>query len=170
MNRMTKVLCTATLGVAGAMVVANANAAVTDTDKTFLANAAQADVNEIALSKLAEGKATNPDVKAFAHKMVADHYRLEAKMKPFATAWALTPPSGPDADHQAELDKLNGLSGSDFDKEYMSAMDKDHHKAMDAFTSEAQTTTDVKFKSAVLQGKSVVAAHTNMADSLSAKV
>jgi putative membrane protein len=102
--------------------------------------------------------------------MVADHTLLTAKMKPFATAWGLTPPTGPDADHQAELDKLNGLSGKDFDKEYISAMDADHHKALDAFKTEASTSTDVKFKTAVLHGKSVLASHTVMADEWNKKL
>jgi putative membrane protein len=132
--------------------------------------AAQSDVNEIKLSQLAATKASNPQVKAFARKMVADHNMLEAKMKPFATAWSLTPPTGLDSDHQAIYEKLNGLSGADFDKEYISAMAEDHHKALDAFTKEGETTTDAKFKAAVLKGKAVVAAHTNMADSLKAKL
>ena len=46
-----------------------ANAA-TDADQKFLAMAAQSDQNEIALSQLAEQKATNLAVKAFAEKMV----------------------------------------------------------------------------------------------------
>jgi putative membrane protein len=145
-------------------------AAPSDDDKQFLSMAAQSDENEIKLSQLAETKASNPQVKAFAHKMVADHNMLEAKMKPFATAWSLTPPAGLDSDHQAAYDKLAGLSGADFDKEYINAMAEDHHKALEAFTKEGDTTTDPKFKAAVLKGKAVVAAHTKMADALKAKV
>jgi putative membrane protein len=52
----------------------------------------------------------------------------------------------------------------------MSAMVADHHKALDAFTKESDTTTDAKFKAAVLKGKAVVAAHTQMADSLNSKM
>ena len=44
--------------------------AATDGDKKFLAIADQSDQNEIALAKLAEQKATNPAVKAFAEKMI----------------------------------------------------------------------------------------------------
>ncbi len=148
----------------------SAQAEVTDQDKQFLTKASQGNFAEIKLSQLAETKASNPQVKAFARKMVADHEALGARMKPFADAWSLTPPTSLDSDHQAEYDKLSGLSGADFDKEYMSVMDKDHHEALDIFTQEAQTTTDAKFKAAVLHGKSVVAAHTQMADSLNAKL
>lgn len=154
----------------GAMTMAShAKAQASDADKQFLATAAQSDMNEIKLSKLAETKASNPQVKAFAHKMVADHTALESKMKPFAMKWGLTPPSGMDSEHQAIYDKLNGLSGAEFDHEYMQAMDQDHHKALDLFTQEASSTKDAKFKAAVMNGKSVVSSHMHMADSLSAK-
>ena len=144
-----------------------AQTAPTDADKQFLSTAAQSDINEIKISQLAETKASSPQVKAFAKKMVADHNKLEMKMKPFATTWGLTPPTGLDSDHQAIYDKLNGLSGADFDKQYMAAMAEDHHKALDAFTQEASTTTDPKFKAAVTKGKGVVASHSTMADNLS---
>ena len=75
--------------------------------------AAQADQNEIALSKVAEEKATNPAVKAFAEKMVSEHTKMTDSMKPFAESWGLTAPTAPDSDHQDELGKLNGLSGAD---------------------------------------------------------
>ena len=50
--------------------------AQSDDDKKFVANAAQSDRNEIALSEVAVQKATNPAVKAFAQKMVREHKDL----------------------------------------------------------------------------------------------
>jgi putative membrane protein len=144
--------------------------AQSDDDKKFLAMAAQSDQNEIALSKLAEQKATNPAVKAFAEKMVTEHTQMTASMKPFVDAWGLTPPTGPDADHQKELDKLSGLSGNDFDKAYMKDMVSDHSKALSEFTKEAKDTKDAKFRAVVLKGKTAVAAHKNMAYDLEKKL
>jgi putative membrane protein len=169
MKKTNQVLCGAILGLVAALVPARAKAA-SDDDKKFLAVAAQSDQNEIALSQTAEQKATNPAVKAFAEKMVAEHTKMTESMKPFADSWGLTPPSGPDADHQKELDKLNGLSGADFDKEYMSQMVTDHSKALSAFTTEAKDTKDVKFGAAVIKGKTAVAAHKNMAYDLKKKL
>jgi putative membrane protein len=144
--------------------------AQTDDDKKFLAMAAQADQDEIALSKLAVDKAANPDVKAFASKMIEEHTKMTESMKPFAEKWGLTPPTGPDADHQKELDKLNGLAGTDFDKEYMSEMVSDHAKALRAFTTEAKDTKLPEFQAAVIKGKTAVAAHKNMAYDLKKKL
>jgi len=169
MNKTVKVMCSAMLACAGMLMTVNAKAQ-TDADKKFLATAAQSDQNEIALSKLAADKATNPDVKAFAQKMVDEHQAMTASMKPFADKWGLTPPNGPDASHQKEWDKLNGMSGAAFDKEYMSQMVSDHAKAYSAFTKEGEDTKDPEFKTAVLKGKTVVAAHKNMAYDLKKKL
>jgi putative membrane protein len=169
MKKTTQMMCFAILGLAVALAPTQAKAA-TDDDKKFLAMAAQSDQNEIALSTLAEQKATNPAVKAFAKKMVTEHTQMTESMKPFADSWGLTAPSGPDADHQKELDKLNGLSGNDFDKEYIDQMVTDHAKALSAFTSEAKDTKDEKFRAAVIKGKTAVAAHKNMAYDLKKKL
>jgi putative membrane protein len=166
--KMKMMGCCLVLGsVAALMPKANAQS---DDDKKFLAMAAQSDQNEIALSKAAQDKATNPDVKMFADKMVDEHMKMTDSMKPFADQWGLTPPMGPDADHQKELDKLNGMSGKDFDKEYIDQMVSDHAKALSAFTKEAKDTKDVKFRAGVLKGKTMVAAHKNMAYDLKKKM
>jgi putative membrane protein len=169
MKMMSRLMCCAMVAGAAMIIPHKANAQ-SDDDKKFLAMAAQSDQNEIALSQVAEQKASNPAVKAFAEKMVTEHKQMTASMKPFADEWGLTPPTGPDADHQKELDKLNGLSGADFDKEYMSQMVSDHSKALSAFTSEAKDTKDAKFRAAVIKGKTAVAAHKNMAYDLKKKL
>ena len=169
MNKAVQITCCAVFSIASLAVTASAKAA-TDDDKKFLAMASQSDQNEIALSKLAEAKATNPAVKAFATKMVSEHTKMSASMKPYADAWGLTPAAGPDADHQKEIDKLNGLSGKDFDKEYIDEMVSDHTKALDAFTKEAKDTKDTKFQATVIKGKTAVAAHKNMAYDLKKKL
>jgi putative membrane protein len=167
--RINRILCCMLL--AGTAVALTPRAvAQTDDDKKFLATAAQADQNEIALSEVASQKAMNPAVKSFAQKMVKEHKEMSASMKPFVESWGLTAPTGPDADHEKELNKLNGLSGNDFDKEYMDQMVSDHTKALDAFTDEAKDTKDVKFRAAVLKGKTRVAAHKNMAYDLKKKL
>jgi putative membrane protein len=171
MKKLKIAACFAMLGALVMMVPVKAKADTpSDDDKNFLAMAAQSDVNEIQLSQLAVQKATNPAVKAFAEKMVKEHKQLSASMKPFADEWGLTPPTGLDDAHQKEYDKLNGLSGADFDKEYISQMVTDHAKALDAFTKEAKDTKDLKFRAAVIKGKTVVAAHKNMAYDLKKKL
>ncbi|HEY2859688.1 MAG TPA: DUF4142 domain-containing protein [Terracidiphilus sp.] len=172
MKKTSAVMMCCTLLAGTAMMVPGRARAQgpSDEDKQFLAFAAQGDQDEIAVSQVAEQKATNPDVKAFAEKMVTEHKAMTASMKPFAEKWGLTPPMGPDADHQKEIDKLNGLSGAAFDKEYMDAMMSDHTAVLKKFTTEVNDTKDPAFKAAVEQGKDKVAAHKNMAYDLKKKL
>jgi putative membrane protein len=169
MKNVTGVMCCAVLGITVAAMPVKAKVP-DDSDRKFLAMAAQGDQNEIVLGKLAAQKATNPAVKAFGEKMVKDHTQLSASMKPFVEEWGLTVSNGPDADTQKVWDKLFALSGKDFDKEYMKEMVSDHTKDLEEFTSEVKDTKDPKFHAAVMKGKSVVAAHKNMAYDLEKKL
>ena len=158
-------MCALALGctlASGARLLGQASSA--DTDKQFIMTASQSDYTEIKFSQLAADKATNPKVKAYANKMIADHNKLETEMKPFADKMGVTPVTSLDSDHQSKYDALSSMSGTDFDKTYMTDMDVDHHKSLDSFKSEESATTDPSFKKVVAKGEKVVAQHTEMAD------
>lgn len=159
-------MCALALGCASVIGVAAANAQASDQDKQFVMTASQGDYNEITFSKLAMEKATNPQVKAFAQRMVTDHEKLEQDMSPFAQQMGVTPASSLDSQHQQLYDQLNQLSGAEFDKTYMTDMDKDHHTALSLFQSEVASTKDTAMKPTVKKGEKVIAEHTKMADKL----
>lgn len=170
MNRVSYLMCCLAVGSTALIGTHSAKAQATDQDKQFLTNASQGNYDEIQLGKLAEEKATNPAVKAFGRRMVTDHTRLTEKMKPYAERWGISAPNALSSDAQKEYNKLQGLSGKDFDKEYISDMVTDHSHDLDAFTKEVKDTKNAKFRASVEQGKSVVAAHKNMAYDLKKKL
>lgn len=141
-----------------------AQASSADTDKEFIKTASQSDFTEIKFSQLAADKANNARVKQYAQKMITDHQKLEADMKPFADKLGVTPVMELDSDHQAKYDALSSMSGMDFDKTYMTGMDVDHHKAEDLFKTEVSSTSDPAIKKTVAKGLKVVSEHTMMAD------
>ena len=166
---MKKTVLSAVFGCAVVLTTAAAQT-LNDTDKSFIADASQGDLTEIKLSQLALSKSSNGNVKTYAQKMIDDHTMLETKMKPFADKAGVTPATDLNSEHQAVYDKLNGLSGTDFDKSYVEAMDKDHHEDLTKFKSELGTTKDPEFKKTVAQGTKVVAMHTKMIDGISRKM
>jgi putative membrane protein len=170
MKKLTYIVCCFTVATAAAAFTPSLKAQATDQDKQFLTTASQGNFDEIQLGKLAAEKGTNPAVKSFGQRMVTDHTKLTEKMKPFATSWGINPPTALSSDAQKEYDKLQGMSGNDFDKEYIDDMVTDHTHDFDAFTKEVNDTKDAKFKTAVEQGKSVIAAHKNMAYNLKKKL
>jgi putative membrane protein len=161
----------ATLAATCSTGLAHAQTADTTTqDKQFVMDASEGSMAEIAQSKVALRKSKNPDVKAYAQKMIDDHTKLRAAMAPFNQQMGVKTPQPLNEEHQEEARKLASLSGKDFDKEYISAMDKDHHKTLTKFQNEIATTQDATLKTAVQQGATDVQEHTQMADDLSQKM
>ena len=135
-------------------------------DKIFLRKAAEGGMAEIQLGQLAAQKSGSDDVKTFGQKMVSDHTDLNNEMKPLADSLGVLTPKKLSNKDQAEYDKLKGLAGDDFDKEYLAYMVKDHHEDLREFRKEAESTTDPSLKAAVDKGEAVILQHTRMVSSL----
>jgi putative membrane protein len=135
-------------------------------DKIFLRKAAEGGMAEVQLGQLAAQRAESADVKAFGQRMVTDHTALNEQMRLVAEAMGVRTPKHLNKADQAEYDKLNGLSGSDFDAEYLTFMVKDHHQDLREFREEAQTASDPALKEAVANGEKVIQQHLVMADKL----
>ena len=155
-------------GMAGAMTSgAGGNSDMQSAkDKMFLRKAAQGGMAEIQLGQLASQKGGSEDVKSFGQKMVTDHTTLNESMKPIAESMGVMLPKKISKDDQAEYDKLNGMSGDDFDKEYLTYMVKDHHTDLREFRAEDATVQDSTLKAAVEKGQKVIREHTMMVDKL----
>ncbi|HLI77483.1 MAG TPA: DUF4142 domain-containing protein [Acidobacteriaceae bacterium] len=150
--------------------LAGTAAAQSHSDKSFMETASQGNVTEVELGKLALKKSQNPDVRAFAERMIKDHTMLGKKMAPLMADAGLKPSVSMNTEHQHLYNKLNGLSGAEFDKEYVKAMDEDHHEDLKEFQKEVSSTEVPQIKTTVSAGEKVIAEHTKMADELSQKM
>jgi putative membrane protein len=135
-------------------------------DKMFLRKAGEGGLAEVQLGQLAAQKASSQEVKDFGQKMVTDHTQLNNEMALIAQSMGVKVATKLSKEDQAEYDKLNGLTGDDFDKEYLSFMVKDHHKDLREFRSESQSASDPTLKVAVDKGVKVIYEHTQMVDKL----
>jgi putative membrane protein len=135
-------------------------------DKMFLRNAAQGGIAEVKLGQLAAQKGSSDDVKAFGQKMVDDHTKLNLEIAQVADAMGVMLPKSMNKDDQAEYDKLNALSGSAFDVEYLTFMVNDHHKDLHEFRIEAASPTDPALHNEVVKVQSVIHDNTVMVDKL----
>lgn len=135
-------------------------------DKMFLRKAAEGGIAEVKLGQLAAQKASSEDVKAFGQKMVEDHTRLNTIIAQIADSMGIMLPKSMNKEDQAEYDKLNALSGNDFDVEYLTVMVKDHHKDLHEFRLEAASPANQTLHDAVVKAQSVIHEHTVMVDKL----
>jgi putative membrane protein len=135
-------------------------------DKMFLRKAAEGGIAEVKLGQLAAQKASSEDVKDFGQKMVDDHTKLNLEMAQVADSMGVMLPKSMNKEDQAEYDKLNALSGNDFDAEYLSFMVKEHHKDLHEFRMEAGSHADPTLHNEVVKAQSVIHEHTVMVDKL----
>jgi putative membrane protein len=107
--------------------------------QSFATQAAVMGNAEIELAQLALDKSKNASVRAYAQRMVKDHTATNANLKKLATEENITLPNTVDSEHQAVKQKLAGLEGEDFDRQYRQEMEKGHEKAVALFQSATQS-------------------------------
>lgn len=121
-------------------------ASVSQRDQDFINQAWNINSTEIRLGNDAQQKASNADVKAFGKMIVTDHMKLEQELTSLAAEHGAMLPKAIDKSNQELIDRLAKLSGSDFDKQFMTAMISGHEQAVAAFETEskdkAQTPVD----------------------------
>jgi putative membrane protein len=135
-------------------------------DKMFLRKAAEGGIAEVKLGQLASQKGSSDEVRTFGQKMVDDHTKINLEMAHVADSMGVMLPKSMNKDDQAEYDKLNALSGNDFDMEYLAFMVKDHHKDLHEFRMEAASPTDPALHEAVVKAQGIIHDHTVMVDKL----
>ena len=143
------------------LLVSRANAATTISmaDTNFILAAAQGGMTEVKLGELAATNGMRDDVKGFGQMMVKDHTAINDDMKVLAAQKGVTLPNGLDAKHQAMVDKLTALTGSEFDDAYIAGMIKAHTKDAKAFKAESVATSDADIKIFLDKSIPVVEAH-----------
>jgi putative membrane protein len=101
----------------------------------FVKQVAISDMFEIESSRLATQKGSAAPVKGFASQMVADHTKTSTELKGLVSGGKVKAevPAALDSSHQSKLDKLKGLNGEDFDKQYVSDQQGAHKDAVDLF-------------------------------------
>lgn len=107
-------------------------------DTMFLMHAAQDGEAEVELGKLAQQNAADAKVKAFGERMVADHSKANAELRPIAEKKGVKIPAGL-GPHAAMRAKLEKLQGAQFDQAYMRGMVDDHMKAVKEFETASKS-------------------------------
>jgi putative membrane protein len=98
--------------------------------------------------------------------MVADHGKANDELKALATSKGITLGTSLDARHQGMYDKLNSLSGADFDKTYISMMVIAHKKDDVLFSNEASAGTDLDLKAFAKKTDGIVKEHLAMVEQI----
>ena len=114
-------------------------------DRRFVHKAADGGQDEIQIAQLAAQRATNPDVRAYAQKLVDDHTKVSSELTTLASQKGVTVDKDNDKDRAYK--RLNKKSGSDFDQEFVDHMIDEHEKDIKMFEKAASDAKDADIRS-----------------------
>jgi putative membrane protein len=106
--------------------LAGAQGAVAAPGKAFVKKAMEGDNSEVSLGKLAEQRGSSTGVRDFGHMLQMDHSMHKDKLAALAPTVGAKPTDDMPLMAKMEHQKLEGLSGPAFDREFAKDMVKDH--------------------------------------------
>lgn len=110
----------------------------------FVTQAANSNMFEIQSSQLALNKTKDNRIQDFAQQMIKDHTAAGDKLK--AAAQDQTVPTALDQEHAQMLQKLEQVSGNDFNRSYVQMQLDGHQKAVALFESYGQNGDNAQLK------------------------
>ncbi len=124
---------------------------------------------EIQSSKAALNSTSNPHIKSFAEKMIADHNKTTAELKGILASADVnaTLPTAVSSSQQSMLGKLHGLHGTDFDNQYQSDQVSGHKDAVSLFKRYSDGGENPKLKAWAASTLPTLEQHLQMAQNLS---
>jgi putative membrane protein len=113
---------------------------LTDNDRKFIETALKGGTAEVQEAKLAQQQAGSKDVKAAAADLERDHTKANGELKKIASANGVTVREEAPPERKALQERLQGLSGKQFDDAYVQAAIDAHRRTIDLFErTEAET-------------------------------
>lgn len=166
-----KVLFAKVLGLtASAVVISFIFTAQAANQDSFWAEAARGGMAEVALSNIALEKTQNEQVRQFAQQMVTDHTAVNTELTSLAASKNVALPTDMDPKATAAATKLNGLTGTAFDREYLKTMVKDHEKMVKLFQRQSERGTDADAKAFAAKTLPALQGHLQMARTMEASL
>jgi putative membrane protein len=132
--------------------------------------------SEIGAAKVAQDKATNADVKAYAKQMIAEHQAMQKSLDSLTAAMKVTPqaPAAADQKKQAGDQMLATLEstakGAAFDKAYIDGQVQAHQQALSDLQGFSANAPDPQLKSLIDAAIPKVQAHLDKAQQLQSKL
>jgi putative membrane protein len=146
---MRRLLCLA--AILGVLVLATSAKAQPSGsfDQMFLRSEARSSAYEAAIAQLAQGRATDPEVKAYADALAKDHEAYGGTLRDLAKKKGMTLETGLSAQSKAALDRMSRLHGRSFDRAFIAEAVRVNSAAMRAFRAEAARTSDPEIRAFV---------------------
>jgi putative membrane protein len=128
-------------------------------DSLFVVTAANANMAEVELGRLAFQQGKSKKVKNFGVMMIKDHTKANAKLTDLAKSKNIILPATLDVKVQNIYNDLSKKSGDEFDKAYIKAMIADHQQAVAVFADASKKCQDLDIKAFAIKTLPVLQTH-----------
>ena len=139
---------------------------MTSQDRNFVMEAAMGGMMEVELGRIAAQQGMSDAVKQFGQRMVDDHSKANQELMTLASTKGITLPTTLGEKHRAHVTKLSGMTGRDFDREYVKMMVSDHRKDVNEFEKQSTRGTDADLKAFATKTLPTLQEHLRMAEAL----
>lgn len=157
------VLALAAAGLIGCGTSIATAAELSHQDQTFMKEAAQGNLGEIASGQLARQRGTTQLVKQLGQTLVTDHRQMNQNLEQFAQQNNMTLPASATSADQKQMNSLEKLQGPNFDQRFARDEVSDHEKTVAKFQKEANTTHDSGLRQMIESSLPVLQKHLGMA-------
>ena len=131
-------------------------------DGQFAFKASVGNSFEIQSSRMALKTSGDPQVRAYARRMIADHAKAQQGLARAAAASGAEAGDFLDQPHEAKLTELSGLTGAEFDQAYVAEQVEAHHETLQLLDDVAAAGFDPALAGWAAKTRPVVVMHLNM--------
>ncbi|MCU7497169.1 MAG: DUF4142 domain-containing protein [Ignavibacteria bacterium] len=139
-------------------------------NQEFVSDAASGGMMEVELGTMAVQNASSQEVKDFGRRMIDDHSKANDELKSIAAKENIPVPGVLKDESREDVDKLSKLSGSEFDKQYIDLMVKDHEKDIKNFEDMAENAQSPELKAFAQKTLPTLRQHLKMAQDIQEKL
>ena len=111
------------------------------------------------MGELAAQKSQSDDVKQFGQRMAQIHQQLTNQMMPVAKKLGVDEPKNPSRKDKQEIEKMQALSGPEFDAVFIKAMLRDQQNDLKGFKDAAQGAQDPNVQQLAKMDEPVLSQH-----------
>lgn len=139
-------------------------------DLPFLREAAGANLMEVSLGRIAQTQASDRAVKEFGQRMVTDHSRLQQEFTTLASSNGVAFTPALDMEQQQEVNRLQRLSGPEFDRAYMELMIQNHQADVTHFENQSRDADSPRVRDLAARSLPVLRQHLSLAQQVGRQV
>jgi putative membrane protein len=155
-------------GGTGGRSQGNTSSTIPSSDREFMMKAAMNGMEEVQLGQLAAKQGSSDGVRQFGQQMVTDHTAANEKLMQLASTKGVTLPTALDSAAQARMTKLQGLTGTAFDRQYLKDVGvSEHEKAVKLFQKQSTSGKDPDISAFASATLPTIQSHLGMARTMS---